>query len=92
VVDVGGFELDRPQCLHEAARLAQVAYGKVVQGAARLGAEEGVSRDLDLPHRVTLYAVRGLVLGHGSSRQISNVQDHIMLELPAEVHRQRRSR
>jgi hypothetical protein len=32
------------------------------------------------------------VLGHDSSRQISNVQDHIMLELPAEVHRQRRSR
>ena len=49
MVDVGGFELDRPQRLHEAARLAQVAYGEVVEGAARLGAEEGVSRDLDLP-------------------------------------------
>jgi hypothetical protein len=32
------------------------------------------------------------VLGHGSSRQISNVQNHIMLEPPAKVHRQPRTR
>jgi hypothetical protein len=73
MVDVRGFELDRPQCLHEAARLAQVAYGEVVEGAPRLGAEEGFSWDLYLPHRVALYAMRGLALGHGSSCRSSNV-------------------
>ncbi len=64
VVDVGGLELDRAEGLHEPARLAQVAYGEVVQGAARLGAEEGVAGDLYLPHRVALHAVRGLLPGH----------------------------
>src|SRR5215211_9152719 len=73
-IHVRGLELDRAEGLHEAARLAQVAYREVVEGTPRLGAEEGVARDLDLPHRVVLYPVRGLVLGHGSSRRSSDVQ------------------
>ena len=64
VVDDGCLQLDRPERLDEAARLAQVAYGEVVEGAAGLGAEEGVARYLDLPHRVSLYAVRRLLLSH----------------------------
>jgi hypothetical protein len=80
VVGVRSFELDRPQRLHEAARLAQVADREVVEGAPRLGAKQGVPWDLDHSHRVALYAVRGIVLGHGSSRRSSNVQGHIMLK------------
>ena len=64
VVDDGGFQLYRPEGLDEAARLAEVANGEVVQGAAGLGAEEGVAGDLDLPHRVSLYTVRRLLLSH----------------------------
>ena len=63
-VDDGGLQLYSPEGLDEAARLAQVAYGEVVQGAAGLGAEEGVAGYLDLPHRVSLYAVRRLLLSH----------------------------
>src|SRR5215212_646225 len=64
VVDDGGLELYRPEGLDEAARLSQVAYGEVIQGAAGLGAEEGVAGDLDLPHRVPLRAVWRLLLFH----------------------------
>src|ERR687886_100915 len=64
VVCVGGLELYRPERLYEAARLAQAAYREVVEGAAGLGAEEGVARDLDLAHRVAFYAVSRLMLRH----------------------------
>jgi hypothetical protein len=75
VVHDRGFELYGSQSLDKAARLAQVAYGEVFEGASRLGAEKGVARDLDLPHRVALYPVRGLVLSHTfSSSRSSNIQ------------------
>src|SRR5919112_2101794 len=60
VVDIRRLELDRAEGLHEAARFAQAADREVVERAPRLGTEEGVARDLDLLHRVTLYTVRGL--------------------------------
>jgi hypothetical protein len=64
VVYDGGLQLYRPQSLDEATRLSQVAYGEVIEGAAGLGAEEGVAGYLDLPHRVPFHAVRRLLLSH----------------------------
>ena len=64
MVYVGGFELYGPEGLYETARLAQVAYGEVVEGPARLGAKKRVAGDLDLAHRVAFYAVGRLVLRH----------------------------
>jgi hypothetical protein len=64
VVHVRRLQLYGADGLDEAPLEAEVAYGEVIQGAAGLGAEEGFARDLDLPHRVSLYAVRRLLLRH----------------------------
>jgi hypothetical protein len=64
VVDVRGLELYRPEGLYETARKTRTVYGKVLQGTAGLCAEERVARNLHLPHRVALYAVGRLLLGH----------------------------